>query len=76
MKLYFSGFMQVFLVSMNTVFISSGMIFPIGICSFVLSFTWTYNVKSVAFGTLDDRITYALGASTGAIFGYLIAKLL
>lgn len=73
-KLFLTGFVQVFLVSMNIVFITNKQIFPLVITGFFISFTWTINVKKVAFGTMLDRIIYSIGAASGTGMGYLAAN--
>ena len=75
-KLYLSGFIQVFLVVLNTYFISKDNVTGIIICSFGISYFWSHNVKKVAFGTEKDRIVYSFGAMTGGLLGYLSGKIL
>ena len=55
-KLFLTGFVQVFLVSMNIVFITNKQIIPLVITGFFISFTWTINVKKVAFGTMEVAV--------------------
>lgn len=76
MKIFISGFIQVFLVVLNTYFISKDNVFGIIICSFGISYFWSHNVKKVAFGTEADRIIYATGAMTGGLAGYYLGKLI
>ncbi len=73
-KLFITGFIQVFLTAMNVVFITSKEIFPLIITGFLISFVWTINVKRIAFGTHTNRIIYALGAAIGTYIGYLAAN--
>lgn len=73
--LFFTGFLQVSLVSAQTFFIASRCIIGIVVCGFAISFVWTINVKRVAFGGWIDRIIYASGASSGAIVGFILADL-
>lgn len=76
-KLFTSSFIQVGLVATNTYLISKGEFAGIFVCSFFISLTWTWNVKKVAFGSLTDRIVYALGAAVGALSSvYLIKQLI
>lgn len=75
MKLFTTGFLQVLFVAINTVFIANLFYIGIIISSFLISFLWTLNVRSVTFGSKLDRIIYALGASTGCITGVLISNL-
>ena len=76
MKIFISGFIQVFLVVLNTYFISKDNVTGIIICSFGISYFWSHNVKKVAFGTEKDRIIYSFGAMTGGLLGYLSGKIL
>ncbi len=73
-KLFITGFIQVFLTAMNIVFITNKSITPLIITGFLISFVWTINVKKIAFGTNVDRVIYALGASIGTLCGYLSAN--
>ena len=45
MKLFTTGFLQVFFVVINTYFISKGYLLGIIICGFIISFIWSHNVK-------------------------------
>lgn len=74
MKLFITAFIQVALVSMNVVFISKGYIIPMVLTGFGISFTWTFNVKKIAFGNNIDRIIYAFGAASGTLAGYFLAN--
>lgn len=76
LKIFISGFIQVFLVVLNTYFISKDNVVGIIICSFGISYFWSHNVKKVAFGTEADRIIYAAGAMTGGVLGYFIGNIL
>ena len=48
-KLFTTGFTQVFLVVLNTYFITREFLFGILACGFLISFVWSHNVKKVAF---------------------------
>lgn len=74
--LYLSGFIQVFMVVINTYFISKGFLTGIAMCSFIISLVWSFNVKKIAFGTNIDRIIYATGAMYGSIAAFFIGKLI
>jgi hypothetical protein len=76
LKLFLSGFMQVFLVVLNTYFIAKDILTGVIICSFGISYFWSHNVKKVAFGKEVDRIIYATGAMSGGVLGYFLGKLL
>lgn len=75
-SLFSTGFLQVALVAMNITFISHGMILPMTITGFLISFVWTFNVKKIAFGDFYDRLCYASGAATGTLAGYFISQVL
>lgn len=74
MRLFASGFIQVFLVVLNTYFISKDFITGIILCSFGISYFWSHNVKKVAFGKETARLIYSLGAMSGGVAGYFLAK--
>lgn len=75
MKLFTTGFLQVFFVAINTVFITHLFYIGIVVASFLISFLWTLNVRSVTFGSKWDRVIYASGASVGCLAGVLISNL-
>jgi hypothetical protein len=74
--LFFSGFAQVFFVAINTWFISKGYWLGVAVCSFLISFIWTFNVSrkdgKVSFNNMSDRLTYATGATCGAMAGVVV----
>jgi len=74
--LLFSGFLQVFLVALNTYFISNGMVLGIFILSFLIAMSWSYNVKRVVFGNKIDVLLYAIGSSIGGAAGYFVGFLI
>jgi uncharacterized protein YebE (UPF0316 family) len=76
MKIFLIGFVQVFLVSINILFITAGQYAAAFISGFALSFLWTLNVKVAAFGTITHRIIYALGAALGCIVGMFFTNLI
>ena len=67
--IFITGFIQVFFVAVNTVFLARSKYVGVLFASFAISFIWSFNVKKVAFGTMADRITYAAGAAAGSLFG-------
>lgn len=76
MRQFALAFIQVALVSANTVFISKGYVFWMAVTSFGINLVWTHNVKRISFGCERDRILYASGATTGCIAGYFASALL
>ncbi len=75
MKLFLKSFTQVFLVAVNTVLISKGVIPLVFIISFGISLVWTFNVSKVAVSTLKEKIIYSFGGAFGAVSGMSIAEL-
>lgn len=75
-KLFTTGFVQVFFVAINTYFLSKEFFSGVFVCAFMISLIWSWNVKKIAFGTLIDRIMYALGAAFGSMFGLLVSTLI
>jgi hypothetical protein len=73
MKIFITGFLQVFFVSVNTYLISKVLFLGIFICAFTISFIWSYNVTRIALGTFKEKLTYSFGAGLGSLLGtYLI----
>lgn len=75
-KLFITGFVQVFFVAVNTYFLSKEFFLGVFVCGFMISLIWSWNVKKVAFGSLADRIMYALGAAFGSVFGLVVSTLI
>lgn len=73
MKLFITGFTQVFFVAINTYFISKAIYGGVLIFGFLISFVWSWNVKKVAFGTIQDRIWYSFGAGIGSLVGLIVS---
>lgn len=73
MKLFITGFTQVFLVAMNTYLISKAMIIPVFVVGFLISFVWTFNVQKIAISNNAQRVVYSMGAAAGAVSGLLIS---
>lgn len=74
MTLFLTGFLQVFLVSAQTVFLSDGFTFGVAACGFLISFVWTWNVRRVVIGRMLDRVTYSGGAAFGAVAGMFFGR--
>lgn len=69
LRLLVTAFIQVYFVSVNTVFLSRAMYGGVVVAAFAVSFLWTFNVQRVAFGTLTDRVVYSTGAMMGSVTG-------
>ena len=75
MKLFARAFLQVFLVAANTYLIAQKSYIGIGICSFSISYVWTFNVASISIGSKKDKFIYSLGAMCGGLSGVLVSSL-
>lgn len=75
MKLFLTGFAQVFFVSINTYFLANEMYLGVLIAAFMISLIWSFNVKKVAFGTNIDRVVYAAGATIGSVAGLWVGTM-
>jgi len=76
MRLFLTGFTQVFLVTVQTYFIAKVFYAGVFIVGFLISIVWTWNVRKVAFGSRIDRVTYSLGAAFGALIGLLLSQII
>jgi hypothetical protein len=76
MKLFLTGFLQVFFVAVNTYFISREFYIGVFICGVIISLIWSWNIKKIAFGSTRDRIVYSLGAGLGSLIGLVTSVLL
>lgn len=74
-QLFITSFTQVFLVSMNTVFLSRGYIIGIALMCFLISWVWVGNVKKATIATRSERFIYSTGAMCGGISGYYFTML-
>ncbi len=75
-RLFFQAFIQVYLVCLNTYFISKGIIIGIAIASYLISYVWSLNVKKISTSTTFERNVYAAGASVGGVLGYLTGQII
>jgi len=76
MKIFLTSFTQVGLVAINTLLISKGYLIGVFMVSFTISLLWCFNVSKISVSTLNQKLTYALGAGFGAITGILILNLI
>lgn len=76
MKLFQTAYLQVFLVSINTIFLSKGIYTGVAIAGFLISYLWVSNVKKANIATKKDQIIYSLGAMTGGLSGLFITSIL
>ena len=68
-KLFFTAFIQVYLVSINTIFLATAMYVVVAVAGFLISYVWTGNVRRIAVSTQQQRVVYSLGACIGGLCG-------
>jgi len=76
MKLFLTGFIQVFFVAINTYFISKAIYLGVFICGFTISLFWSWNVKRISIGSLKDRLLYSFGTGLGSLLGLVVSVLI
>ena len=76
LNLFKTSFMQVFLVSLNTIFLSKGIWLGVAICGFSISYIWVSNVKKANIASKSEQIIYSLGAMSGGLTGLLVFNIL
>ena len=74
LKLFSTAFLQVFLVSANTLFIANLFYPGVAIAGFGISWFWTGNVKKISLSGKKDRFIYSVGAMLGGLSGVLLSK--
>ena len=74
LKLFLTAFLQICLVSVNTIFLAKHRPELVFLAAFGISYIWTLNVKRAAFGSELDKVIYALGAACGSLFGMYAAE--
>jgi len=76
MKTFLTSFTQIGLVAINTFFITQLNYLAIFIVSCLISLLWAFNVSKISVSTLNQKLTYALGAGCGAVTGLFLVKLI
>ena len=75
--LFFTAFLQVFLVALNVVHISTGRYAWAFLTGFAISWVWWLNAHSAAHEAgMLPQLVYAAGAGCGTISGMAIGALL
>jgi hypothetical protein len=74
--LFSTAFVQVLLVSLNTILLAHKQIASSIAVAGLISYVWTFNVKRAAFGSHWDKIIYSLGAACGSAVGIYLAGLI
>lgn len=73
-RLFITAFLQVFLVTANTYFVSRVTWVGIAAASFGISYIWTLNVKRISASSFWERMAYATGAMCGGVMGVFVSK--
>jgi hypothetical protein len=73
-SLFYTAWLQVFLISVNTLCLARGIWAGVAVASFAISYTWVTNVRKVKDPSQLSRITYATGAMVGALSGVLFVE--
>ena len=74
--LFATAFVQVLLVSLNTILLAHKQIASSIAVAGLISYVWTFNVKRAAFGSHWDKIIFSLGAACGSGVGIYLAGLI
>jgi hypothetical protein len=74
-KIFLQSFFQIGLVSISTILITKHYYLGIFVVAFAISLLWTYNVSKIAISSFKQKLTYALGAGSGAVCGVLLTQL-
>ncbi len=69
MKQFLTGFLYIFFLAINTRFLSNANFQGAFICSILIGYLWTGNVKRVSISTQSERILYCIGSGFGSIVG-------
>ena len=56
MQIFKTSFIQVFLVAINTIFLSKGYILGIALASFLISWFWVTNVKKANIASKEINL--------------------
>ena len=75
-SIFLSSLLQIFFVSVNTILISKEMVIQAGVCGFLLSFVWTFNIRRITIASWGERISYCLGAAVGTSSGIMFIKVI
>lgn len=76
MNIFKTAYLQVFLISLNTIFLAKGVYLGVAICGFAISYVWVSNVKKANISSKKEQIIYSLGAMCGSLSGLLLTKLI
>ena len=72
MKTFLTSFFQIGLVAINTYLIQQTNWIGVFIVSSLISLLWAFNVSKISVSTINQKLTYALGAGCGAVVGLFL----
>ena len=75
-QIFFTSFLQIGCVAINTVLIAKGYVLGIFFASFTISMLWAFNVSKIALSDFKRKLIYSLGAGSGAVVGYYLINLI
>lgn len=74
MKQFSTGFLYIFFLAINTVFLGSINYSGAFTVSIIIGYLWTGNVKRVTVSTELQRIAYCIGSGFGAVAGLFFTQ--
>lgn len=75
MRIFITGFLQVFFVILSTYLVQKHNLIGVGIVGFVIAIVWSFNVKRISIGTWEERLYYAFGSSFGSMLSLWLSGL-
>ena len=75
MRIFITGFLQVFFVILSTYLVQKQNIVGVGLVGFCIVIIWCLNVKKISIGTWEERLYYAFGSSFGSMLSLWLSGL-
>lgn len=73
-KIFFTGFMYVFMVACNTYFIAKENLIMSFIASNMIGIIWIHNVNKVSVGNFYTKLFYCVGSGLGSVLAIIFSK--
>jgi membrane protein required for beta-lactamase induction len=74
-QLFWMGWIEIVIISSQTVHIADGKVMGAVILAFFLTFVWVKLVQTLVFGTFWDTLTFACGNCLGVYTGMTLTRL-
>jgi hypothetical protein len=74
MKILLYSYLQLLLISMNTINVANGRVLASIVFSFLIGIAWCVGVKGVANGSLKEKLQYCTGCCLGCGSGVIISN--